>query len=295
MEYHRKEIEALVKAALSEDIGPGDLTTLACIEPNPARARVWAKSPGVVSGLVPFMLTYEIVDSGNRVIPKLQDGDAFSPGDTILEIEGFNLSMLTSERVAMNFLAHLSGVATYTRKFVEKVVGTDCQVLDTRKTTPGYRCLEKMAVRHGGGTNHRNGLYDMILIKDNHIASAGSITAAVESAKAFLDSSDFRLQFDRDAGEIQIEVEVVRPDQVREAIAAGADRLLLDNQPLQSLRVMVGIARKLNPQVKLEASGNVNLSTVGDIAATGVDFVSVGTITHSAPVVDLSMKFESRA
>ncbi len=290
MSKFRKEVFDLVRAALAEDIGPGDLTSRACLEPNPARARVVAKSSGVLSGLVPFRITCDIVDSANRVKLLFKDGDRFTAGDTIVEIDGFNLSLLACERVALNFLAHLSGVATLTSQFVEKVAGTDCKILDTRKTTPGWRCLEKMAVGHGGGTNHRMGLYDMILVKDNHIASAGSISDAVRMAREFLKTPDFRLQFDRKAEEIQIEVEVTTEKQLEEAIEAGVNRLLLDNQPLDSLREMVTLARRMNSVVELEASGNVNLDNVADIAATGVDYVSIGALTHSAPACDFSLQ-----
>lgn len=290
MSKFRKEVFDLVKAALAEDIGPGDLTSRACLEPNPARARVVAKSGGVLSGLVPFRITCDIVDSANRVKLLFKDGDRFSAGDTIVEIDGFNLSLLACERVALNFLAHLSGVATLTSQFVERVSGSDCKILDTRKTTPGWRCLEKMAVVHGGGTNHRMGLYDMILVKDNHIASAGSISDAVRMAREFLKTPDFRLQFDRKAEEIQIEVEVTTEKQLEEAIEAGVNRLLLDNQPPDSLKEMVTLARRMNPVVELEASGNVNLDNVADIAATGVDYVSIGALTHSAPACDFSLQ-----
>ncbi|MBD3333781.1 nicotinate-nucleotide diphosphorylase (carboxylating), partial [candidate division GN15 bacterium] len=159
----------IVKRALDEDIGPGDITSLACLEPNPVDAVIIAKAPGVLSGLKPTLLAFELVDSANTVTPVKSDGDSFEPGDTIVTIQGFNQTVLISERVALNFLAHLSGVATLTREFVHRVKGTGCRILDTRKTTPGMRMLEKAAVAHGGGTNHRIGLYDMVLIKDNHI------------------------------------------------------------------------------------------------------------------------------
>jgi len=284
------EIVALVKAALAEDIGPGDLTSIACLEPNPVKARVVAKSSGILSGLIPFALAIEIVDSANTVNPLLKDGERFDAGDTIIELDAFNQTLLAAERVALNFLAHLSGVATLTGRFVQKIGPADCRLLDTRKTTPGFRYLEKMAVKHGGGDNHRMGLYDMILIKDNHIASAGSIEKAVRMAREMMQTSDFRIQFERKADDVKIEVEVTSADQLREAIAAGIDRLLLDNQSIDSLRELVDLARGLDPRVELEASGNVSLETVADIAATGVDFISIGALTHSAPACDFSMQ-----
>jgi nicotinate-nucleotide pyrophosphorylase (carboxylating) len=286
----RNAIVNLVRAALAEDIGSGDLTSLACLEPIPAKARVVAKSDGILSGLDPFHLTCETVDSANVVTPLISDGDPFKAGDTVIEIAGFNQTLLASERVALNFLAHLSGIATLTRKFVDKIKHTNCQVLATRKTTPGWRYLEKASVVHGGGSNHRLGLYDMVLIKDNHIASVGSIEAAVAKARDFLGSPDFRLNFDARAEDIVVEVEVVSTRQVREAIKAGADRLLLDNQSVDSLRELVTLARQLKPSIKLEASGNITLDNIVDIAGTGVDCVSIGAITHSAPASDFSMQ-----
>lgn len=288
-----ESIRRLVKEALAEDVGRGDLTSIACLEPNPVKARLVAKSPGVLSGLMPALLVFDTVDSANKIFTHFKDGDHFEVGDIILQIDGFNQTVLASERVALNFLAHLSGIATLTSKFVDRIVGTDAKILDTRKTTPGWRQLEKMAVRHGGGHNHRFGLYDMILIKDNHIASAGSIKGAVELAREFLQSREFRIQFQTEAEKILIEVEVTNEEQLREAIESHVDRLLLDNQTVESLRQLVQLARKLDPSVRLEASGNVNLETVAAIAATGVDYISVGAITHSAPVVDFSLQVTS--
>jgi nicotinate-nucleotide pyrophosphorylase (carboxylating) len=280
----------LVKRALDEDIGPGDITSLACLEPDPVEAVIVAKAPGVLSGLKPALLAFELVDSANTVTPVKSDGDSFEPGDTIVTIQGFNQTVLISERVALNFLAHLSGVATLTRKFVHRVKGTGCRILDTRKTTPGMRLLEKAAVAHGGGTNHRVGLYDMVLIKDNHIAAAGSVGGAIFRTREYLDSSDFRLQFQTKKSEIRIEVEITTTEQLKEAIETGVDRLLLDNQTSESLVEMVKLARSLNLDVELEASGNVSLDNVADIAATGVDFVSIGALTHSAPACDFSLR-----
>ena len=290
MDLLQESICRVVKEALAEDVGRGDLTSLACLEPNPLKAKLVAKQAGVLSGLLPALYVFETVDSANRVTCHYHDGDHFEKGAVIFEVDGFNQTVLASERVALNFLAHLSGVATLTSKFVAKTAGTQAKILDTRKTTPGLRYLEKIAVRHGGGVNHRMGLYDMILIKDNHIASSGSLAGAVQLAREYLRSREFRIQFQTEAEKILIEVEVTSEAQLREAIAARVDRLLLDNQTVESLRNLVQVARSLDPSVKLEASGNVSLETVAAVAATGVDFISVGAITHSAPVVDFSLQ-----
>lgn len=287
-----EQIHSLVKAALEEDIGPGDLTSLACLEPNPVTGHIVAKSAGVISGLRPLFVTFEIVDSANEIQFLKEDSDSFQPGDEIVRIDGFNQTVLASERVALNFLGRLSGIATLTNQFIQQIAGTNCTILDTRKTTPGWRFLEKEAVRHGGGANHRIGLYDMVLIKDNHIASAGSLTKAVEMTREFLNTSDFRLQFDAKAEDIEIEVEIATPAQLTEAMAAGVTRLLLDNQSIESLKKLVDTARAANPEIKLEASGNVSLDSVASIAATGVDFISIGALTHSAGSSDFSMRVE---
>ena len=290
MEKLEKSVINLVKAALEEDIGRGDLTSLACLEPNPVKAIIVAKSEGILSGLKPALPVFKMVDSAIVVRPLLKDGDRFSAGDTVIEIEGFDQTILAAERTALNFLAHLSGVATLTAKFVDKVKNTRCRILDTRKTTPGWRLLEKEAVVHGGGGNHRFGLYDMILIKDNHLAAAGSVKKAVKKAYAYLYSDDLGSQFGLKAGDVEIEVEVTSDRQLTEAVEARAGRLLLDNQSLDSLRQLVTLARRLNPEVKLEASGNVSLDNVAAIAATGVDFISIGALTHSAPASDFSLR-----
>lgn len=285
-----RSIINLVKAALEEDVGKGDLTSLACLEPNPVRAKIVAKSEGVLSGLKPALAVFEVVDSANVVRSLLKDGDRFGPGDSIITIDGFNQTILTAERAALNFLAHLSGVATLTAKFVDKVKGTLCRILDTRKTTPGWRLLEKMAVVHGGGSNHRFGLYDMILIKDNHIAAAGSVKEALKKTREYLATPDFRLQFELKAEDVEIEVEARSDQQLTEAIEAGVDRLLLDNQSIEALQQLVTLAKRLNPDVKLEASGNVSLENAAAIAATGVDYISIGALTHSAPASDFSLR-----
>ena len=222
-----------------------------------------------------------------------KNGDTFTCGDDIAVIEGFNQTVLTAERVALNFMSHLSGVATLTSRFVKKIHDagcSHCKIVDTRKTIPGLRRLQKAAVLHGGGVNHRMGLYDMVLIKDNHVAAAGSITRAVELMREYLKTPEFRLQFDVKAENIQIECEVTNEAQMNAAIECGIKKLLLDNQSIESLKKLVQLAKKLNPEVKLEASGGVTLDSVADIARTGVDFISIGALTHSAPAVDFSLE-----
>jgi nicotinate-nucleotide pyrophosphorylase (carboxylating) len=210
------------------------------------------------------------------------DGTRVSPGDPVMEIEGSAASILTAERVALNFLQRLSGTATITAAYVAAVRGTGAAILDTRKTTPGMRALEKAAVLAGGGRNHRFGLHDMVLIKENHIAAAGGIPAAVARVR------------EHNSTGLEVEVEVTTEDQIRDAIAAGVDRILLDNMAPEQLRSAVGLARELDAEVELEASGGVTLHSVREIASCGVDFVSVGALTHSAPALDLSLLLEER-
>lgn len=286
----KKTTLELVRMALAEDIGTGDLTSLGCLEPNLLKAKIIAKSEGLLSGLQPAQMAFWLVDPANKFIPLFNDGDRFKNGDIIAEVEGLNQTVLVAERVALNFMAHLSGVATLTGKFVERISGYNCRILDTRKTTPGWRLLEKAAVVHGGGENHRLGLYDMVLIKDNHIASADSITEAVRKMRVYLASIDFRMQFKADDKKILIEVEITNESELIQAVETGVDRILLDNQTPAALKQLVEKARSLNPDIKLEASGNVSLDNVAAIAASGVDYISIGAITHSAAVADFSMQ-----
>ena len=289
----QQELIILVKAALAEDIGRGDMTSLSCLEPFSVKAEIIAKSGGIMSGLKPALLAFQIVDSANIVTPIKKDGDSFKPGDIIAKIDGFNQTVFASERVALNFMGHLSGVATLTNKFVKKVAAagrSSCKIIDTRKTLPGLRALQKQAVVDGGGINHRQGLYDMILIKDNHIAACGSISKAIELLNENIETPEFHLQFDLHKDEIEIEVEISNEEQLREAIGCGVKRLLLDNQSVDELMKLTKLARSLSNDFKLEASGNVSLENVADIAATGVDYISVGALTHSAPTSDFSLK-----
>ena len=292
-------IRFLVEKALAEDIGPGDLTSLACLNEENIKAKIVAKSTGRLSGVKPLKLAFELTDPKIEITVHKQDGDSFKPGDIIADFSGSNRGILTAERTALNFLAHLSGIASLTAVFYEKVKNTSVRLLDTRKTTPGFRMLEKEAVVHGGGYNHRIGLYDMVLIKDNHIAAAGSITKAVQQTKAYLKSDAYTTTFNIPAVDIKIEVEVTNEAEVTEAMHCGVDRLLLDNQTPESLAKLVKLARKLEDDngrpfgtrpIELEASGNVSLDNVAAMAACGVDFISIGALTHSAPVSDFSMR-----
>jgi nicotinate-nucleotide pyrophosphorylase (carboxylating) len=260
----------VIETWLAEDVGSGDVTSLAVIDERATcEARVLLKESGIVCGLAAAGDVFAAL--GARLEPLVDEGAAAEPGP-IARVEGPARAVLTGERTALNVLGRLSGIATLTRRYVDAVAGTRAAVLDTRKTTPGLRALEKHAVASGGGRNHRLGLYDAILIKDNHLRLAGSIGAAVERAKS--------------AG-VPVEVECDTLDQMREALAAGADRILLDNMPLPDLREAVRLAAGRTP---LEASGGVTLDTVRAIAETGVDFISIGALTHAARSLDVSLE-----
>jgi len=265
-----------VRAALKEDLGrAGDITTDATIPADvPARAVIASRKPGVLAGLALAECAFREVDPSVTFTATRRDGDRLKRGDVVAEIAGPARAILGGERVALNFLCHLSGVATATGELVDKAAGTRAKICDTRKTLPGLRAFEKYAVRCGGGANHRYGLDDAILIKDNHIAVAGSVGAAIEAARAF-------------AGHlVKVEVEVDTLDQLREAMAVGPDAVLLDNMTPDELREAVKI---IDGRAIAEASGNVTAKTVAAIAATGVDRISSGWITHSAPSLDLGL------
>ena len=272
------DLEILIRTALEEDIGSGDITTSCIVEPEAqGKGRIVAKEALVLAGIDVARQVFWAVDKELKVHLPLKDGSRASKGDLLLEVAGRLAAILMAERTALNFLQRLSGIATLTRAFVDKTGGTRARILDTRKTTPGYRFLEKAAVRVGGGYNHRFGLYDGVLIKDNHIAAAGSIQKAVQAA---LNST---------AHTLRVEVEVETLDQLAEAIAAGAHSVMLDNMDLETMAEAV---RRTKGKVPLEASGGITLGNVGEIAATGVDLISVGALTHSARAVDMSMDIE---
>jgi nicotinate-nucleotide pyrophosphorylase (carboxylating) len=272
------DLETIVDLALQEDVGPGDWTTLWTVpEHRVASARIVAKAPGVIAGSGVALFTFAHVDPGLDVRLLVGDGDAVEPGGVIARIDGPARSILTAERVALNFLQRLSGVATLTRRYVDAIAGTGARILDTRKTTPGMRLLEKRAVAAGGGHNHRFGLHDMILVKENHIRAAGGIGEAITAVRK------------RNEHGLKVEVEVTTLDEVGEALVAGVDRILFDNMDLDTLRSAVQRVRADGRGIETEASGGVSLATVREIAETGVDFVSVGALTHSAPALDLSL------
>jgi nicotinate-nucleotide pyrophosphorylase (carboxylating) len=272
--------EALIDLALAEDIGGGDITSATTIPAMmQAEGTLLAKAPGVISGLEAAAAVFTRVDPAVRFIPLVNDGDRVAPMAPIATVSGPARSLLAAERVALNLLQRLSGVATETACYVDAVVGTRARVVDTRKTTPGLRALEKAAVRHGGGANHRFGLTDGVLIKDNHLAAVGGpdrVTRAVTTARAGAPHT------------LKIEVEVSTLDELAEALEAGADIVMLDNMDVPTMRDAVAMTAG---RALLEASGGITLGTIGEIAATGVDLISVGALTHSAPALDISLDF----
>jgi nicotinate-nucleotide pyrophosphorylase (carboxylating) len=276
MTVDREVISDVVSRALREDVGDGDLTTESTVPPEArARALITQKAPGVIFGLAVAEETFRALDPA-VTIERLGPEGEWREGGPVLELVGAAQALVTAERTALNFLGRLSGVATMTNRYVRAVEGTGARILDTRKTTPGLRLLEKAAVAAGGGTNHRGGLHDAILIKENHAAIAGGVGRAVELART-------------QSPGMPIEVECRSLAEVDEALAAGAPRILLDNMSPDELRAAVA---RVAGRASLEASGGVTLETVRDIAATGVNFVSVGALTHSAPVLDLTLILE---
>jgi nicotinate-nucleotide pyrophosphorylase (carboxylating) len=268
--------------ALGEDCGPADITTLACVPPGArGKARIFAKEDCVLAGLVVAEQVFREQDPALVLTARAADGDALPAGGTVLEIAGPAGSILTAERCALNFIQQLSGVATETRRYVEAVAGTRTRILDTRKTVPGLRALQKYAVRCGGGTNHRLGLYDQFLIKDNHLALTGEgdqLAAAVDEAR----------KLDPQA---PLEVEVDRVDQLPSVLALGVDIILLDNMSLEETRAAVSL---IAGRARTEASGHMTLDRVAAVAATGVDFISVGALTHSVRAIDFSLEMVRR-
>jgi nicotinate-nucleotide pyrophosphorylase (carboxylating) len=273
------EMDKLFRLALFEDIGSGDVTTL-CVIPAGQRgsAVVFGREPFVLSGSKPFRRIFELLDPEIRIECPFADGERIAPNVPVFKVEGRVRTLLTGERTALNFAQRLCGIASLTRKMADAIEGTGCRLLDTRKTTPLWRGLEKEAVRHGGGANHRFGLAGGVLIKDNHIAAAGGIKEAVRRAREGAPHT------------LRIEVEVENLAELDEAISAGADIVLLDNFSLDMLRSAAAIGKG---RVALEASGGVSLETVRAIAETGVDFVSCGALTHSARAIDLTMEFST--
>ena len=272
------EIERIIQTALQEDIGSGDITTLSTVPVGTqARAELVAKEDFVLSGIEVARRVFSQLDAEVAFEALRVDGCCVKRGEVIAWIKGDAHTLLQGERVALNLLQRMSGVATHTAAFVAAVAGTDAVIVDTRKTTPGLRALDKYSVRMGGGQNHRTSLYDGVLIKENHIAAAGGITAAVAGAKQ------------RAPHTLKVEVETENMDDVREALEAGADIIMLDNMDLDTMCAAVSL---IDGRAVTEASGGVNLDTVTEIAQTGVNLISVGALTHSSRAVDISMLFQ---
>ncbi len=274
-------VERAVKAALDEDLGlAGDITTQATVRDDSlAKAAITARAPGRIAGLQCAIAAFKLLDPGISFEPGVSDGGDVNPGDSVAHVSGPAAAILTGERVALNFLCHMSGIATATREFVKAIEGTDAHICCTRKTTPGLRAFEKYAVRAGGGQNHRFGLYDAVLIKDNHIAAAGGVGSAVTRAR------------DHAGHMTKIEVEVDTLDQLDEVLLLDVDAVLLDNMRVAELAEAI---RRADGKVVTEASGGVTLETVRKIAETGVELISVGSLTHSPKALDLGLDFLSR-
>lgn len=272
-------LDQLIDIAIEEDISTGDLATNALIAKGQrATALITAKADGVISGLAVAERVLETISTEEYLFePYLQDGDRVAKGDKILKIEGTYRDLLTSERLMLNFLQRMSGIATATRQMVDLIAGTKAQLLDTRKTVPGHRLTDKLAVKHGGGTNHRMGLYDMAMIKDNHIKAAGGISKAIKQVKATLPIS------------VKVEVETTNLEEVKEALQGGADIIMLDNMSTSLMKEAVAL---IGNNAATEASGNITHERIREVAETGVDFISVGALTHSVRALDMSMNFE---
>lgn len=272
-----------IRAWLQEDVGSGDITTMTTIpEGHESKAIIHAKEAGIVAGIPVAELVFDIVDQSLSFKPYVRDGQWVDKGDVLAEIEGSTHRILTGERLALNLLQRLSGIATKTRAFVDALEGLPTRLVDTRKTTPGHRMLEKYAVRVGGGANHRFGLYDAVMIKDNHIKGAGGITQAVSRARSNIPHT------------MKIEVETESLEQVQEALTAGADIIMLDNMDPGMMAEAVHRIKTDAPHVTIEASGNVTLETVRTIAASGVDVISVGRLTYSFNSLDISLDLNAK-
>lgn len=271
----------LIRAALDEDIASGDITTSAVISADKiAKGHFLVKAAGIIAGLNVAEKVFHLLDSRLKFKWILSDGTAVNPGDVAAEVEGSAGSILTAERTALNFLQRMSGIATLTNQFVKKIKHTDAKILDTRKTAPCLRFLDKEAVRIGGGMNHRMGLFDLYLIKDNHIEAAGSITKAVELC---------RQQNENMKSTFNIEIETRNLAEVKEALSCKVDIIMLDNFTIEMMREAVAL---INKKCQVEASGNINLSNVAGVAETGVDYISIGALTHSVAALDISLELE---
>lgn len=274
-----EDIEKLIRTALREDIGTGDITTASTVSPDAViTGKYVMKDDGIICGVDIVRRVFDAISSDVEYVPLKKDGDEVKRGDVVATVSGNAVAILSGERVGLNLLQHLSGIATCTRNAVEQVKGTKARITETRKTTPGLRILEKYAVRVGGGASHRFGLSDGILIKDNHIVAAGGITAAINSAR------------ERAPHTLKIEIETETLEQVREAVNAGADIIMLDNMDCPTMKEAVGI---IAGRAVTEASGNMGRRDLAEVAATGVDVISIGALTHSVKALDISLKFTS--
>ena len=282
-DFRAELLDRHIRLWLEEDIGTGDVTTLATVPPDRRSVGIiHAKEAGVIAGVPVAERVFHIVDPSLKFSAKVRDGDPVEKGAVIAEVAGSARSLLIGERLALNLLQRMSGIATGTRQFVAALGGLPVRLVDTRKTTPGHRMLEKYAVRVGGGHNHRFGLYDAVLIKDNHIKAAGGVKAAVTAARANVPHT------------MKIEVEVERFDQLEEALEACADIIMLDNMKPDMMTEAVRRIKSAAPHVTVEASGSVTLESVKRIAETGVDVISVGRLTHSVPHLDISLDLEEK-
>lgn len=274
-------INKLLDLGIEEDINTGDITTESIIPASTnGVATMTAKQDGVISGLDIVKMVFDRFQDNVVFTPYFKDGDQVKKGDVILKIEATYPTLLRGERLSLNLFQRMSGIATETAKYVNELKGTSTELLDTRKTAPGLRVLDKMAVKHGGGTNHRMGLYDMAMIKDNHIKMAGGIAKAVEQVRSRIDAG------------IKIEVETTNIDEVHQAINAGADIIMLDNMDTSTMAQAVGIINASGKGIKTEASGNMNIARLKEVASTGVDYISVGALTHTVKGMDISMNIQ---
>lgn len=274
-------INKLLDLGIEEDIHTGDITTESIIpESMNAVATMTAKEDGVISGLEIVKRVYDRFQDNVIFTPYFKDGDSVTKGDVILKIEATYPTLLKGERLSLNIFQRMCGIATETARYVKELAATSTELLDTRKTAPGLRVLDKLAVKHGGGTNHRMGLYDMAMIKDNHIKMAGGIAKAVEQVRSKIDSS------------IKIEVETTNLDEVNQAIQAGADIIMLDNMGTDAMKEAVSIIKAAGKGIKTEASGNMSIPRLKEVASTGVDYISVGALTHTVKGMDISMNIQ---
>ena len=274
-------INKLLDLGIEEDINTGDITTESIIpESMNATATMTAKQDGVISGLEIVKMVYDRFQDNVVFTPYFKDGDTVKKGDVILKVEATYPTLLRGERLSLNIFQRMCGIATETARYVKELKDTQTRLLDTRKTAPGLRVLDKLAVKHGGGTNHRMGLYDMAMIKDNHIKMAGSIAKAVEQVRSKIDKG------------IKIEVETTNLDEVRQAIDAGSDIIMLDNMGTEMMTQAVSIIKESGKGIKTEASGNMSIPRLLEVAATGVDFISVGALTHTVKGMDISMNIQ---